>query len=187
MLDRKYGKCLSSLWQIVGKKFLQMAIFLAILIFHYKMAIFWQYYWLHIAFIFFYNSYFFHTFKLFKFENQARNKLGTPEGAKSFLKGAQNFKLCPIALNHVQHIFPGGTKFFLGGASSPRLRACRQLRKDLFYGNQNALGEIYPLFSISVSQSGRNRPNRPKGAKERKKRRLIRGQNNTKWAKMLNH
>jgi len=39
MLDRKYGKCLSNLWQ----KFWKMAIYLAILIFHYKMTIFWQY------------------------------------------------------------------------------------------------------------------------------------------------
>jgi len=39
MLDRKYGKCLSNLWQIFGKHFLEMAKFLAILIFHYKMAI----------------------------------------------------------------------------------------------------------------------------------------------------
>jgi len=43
MLDKKYGKCLSDLWQIFGKKISKMAIFLAILIFHYKMAIFWQY------------------------------------------------------------------------------------------------------------------------------------------------
>jgi len=43
MLDRKNGKWLSNLWQILGKKLLKMAIFLAILIFHYKMAIFWQY------------------------------------------------------------------------------------------------------------------------------------------------
>jgi len=40
MLDRKYGKYLSNLWQIFGKKFLKTAIFLAILIFQDKMAIF---------------------------------------------------------------------------------------------------------------------------------------------------
>jgi len=39
MLDKKYGTCLSYLWQFFGKKFLKMAIFLAIFIFHHKMAI----------------------------------------------------------------------------------------------------------------------------------------------------
>jgi len=43
MLDRKYGKYLYNLRQIFGKKFLKMAMFLAILIFHYKIEIFWQY------------------------------------------------------------------------------------------------------------------------------------------------
>jgi len=43
MLDRKYGKCLSNLWQIFGKTFLKGTIFLTILVFHYKMAIVGQY------------------------------------------------------------------------------------------------------------------------------------------------
>jgi len=43
MLDRIYGKCLSNLWQIFGKKILKMANFLAVRIFHYEKAIFWQY------------------------------------------------------------------------------------------------------------------------------------------------
>jgi len=43
---------------------------------------------------------------------QARNQLGTPGGAKSFLRGGKFFKLCPIALKYVQHIFPGGGKVF---------------------------------------------------------------------------
>jgi len=50
---------------------------------------------------------------------QARNLLGIPRGAKSFLRGAQNFSLCPIDLNYVQNIFPGGAKNILGGASPP--------------------------------------------------------------------
>jgi len=41
---------------------------------------------------------------------QARNQLGTPGGAKRFQKGAQIFKLCPVVLNYVQHIFQGGEK-----------------------------------------------------------------------------
>jgi len=45
---------------------------------------------------------------------QARNQLGTPGGAKSFLKGAQIFKLCPIVSNYVQHTFSAGTKNFRG-------------------------------------------------------------------------
>jgi len=61
MFHRKYGKCLSNLWQIFGQKFLKMAILLAIWIFHYKMPIFWQYG--------FFIAYFFHTFKFFKFDN----------------------------------------------------------------------------------------------------------------------
>ena len=46
---------------------------------------------------------------------QACNQLGTPGGAKSFLGGAKFFELCPVVLNDVQHIFPGGSKIFLGG------------------------------------------------------------------------
>jgi len=44
--------------------------------------------------------------------NQARNQLGTPGWAKSFLRGAEIFKLCPIISNYVQHIFQGGRKKF---------------------------------------------------------------------------
>ena len=47
---------------------------------------------------------------------QARNLLGTP-GGKGFMRGGQIFKLCPIVSKHVQHIFPVGGKFFLGGFS----------------------------------------------------------------------
>jgi len=43
---------------------------------------------------------------------QARNQLGTSGEAKSFLRGAKFFKLCPIFLNYVQHIFPGGRIIF---------------------------------------------------------------------------
>jgi len=43
---------------------------------------------------------------------QARHQLGTPGGAKSFLRGAQNLKLCPIVSNYIQHIFPGGGENF---------------------------------------------------------------------------
>ena len=77
---------------------------------------------------------------------QARNQLGTPGGANSFLRGAQIFKLCPIkpvtslghqgrrsvflegtkffklcpiVFNYTQQIFPGGAKSFAGEASPP--------------------------------------------------------------------
>jgi len=43
---------------------------------------------------------------------QARNKLGTPGGTKSFPRGAKIFELCPIFLSYVQHVFPGGGNVF---------------------------------------------------------------------------
>jgi len=45
---------------------------------------------------------------------QARKRLRTPAGAKSFLRGAKFFELCPIFLNYVQHVFPGGENFSRG-------------------------------------------------------------------------
>jgi len=56
---------------------------------------------------------------LFCYSNQARNQLGTPCGAKSW-EGPKFFKLFPIFLNDVQHIFPGerifprGTPLLMG-------------------------------------------------------------------------
>jgi len=50
---------------------------------------------------------------------QARHQLWTPGGAKSFLGAGQCLKLCLIVSKYVQHIFPVGTKIFLGEASSP--------------------------------------------------------------------
>jgi len=47
---------------------------------------------------------------------EARNQLGTLGGVKSVPKGVQFFKLCPIVLNYVQHIFPGGLKFSRGAS-----------------------------------------------------------------------
>jgi len=42
---------------------------------------------------------------------QARNQLGTPGWEKSFLRGVQIFKLCPILSKYVQHIFQGERNF----------------------------------------------------------------------------
>jgi len=43
--------------------------------------------------------------------NQARNHLGTPGGAKSFLRGAQNLYTMSNSFKlYVQHIFPGERK-----------------------------------------------------------------------------
>jgi len=39
---------------------------------------------------------------------KARNQRGTLGWAKSFLRGAQIFKLCSVILNFAQHILPGG-------------------------------------------------------------------------------
>jgi len=52
-------------------------------------------------------------------DDQARNQLGTPRGAKSFLRGAQIFYTMSIGLNYVQNIFPPGAKNFLGGSAPP--------------------------------------------------------------------
>jgi len=41
---------------------------------------------------------------------QTRNQIGTLGGTKSFLRGAQIFKLCPLVLNYVQRIFQGAKK-----------------------------------------------------------------------------
>ena len=41
------------------------------------------------------------------------------EGREVFREGPKFFELCPIFLNDVQHIFPGGAKNFLGGLGSP--------------------------------------------------------------------
>ena len=41
---------------------------------------------------------------------QASNQLGTPGGRRVFWDGPKCFKLCPIILNYVQNIFPGGRK-----------------------------------------------------------------------------
>jgi len=60
-------------------------------------------------------------------DGQARNQLGTSGGAKSFLRGAQNFwtvsnsfRLCPT------HYSRGGEKFSTGGFTplQPWLRSC---------------------------------------------------------------
>jgi len=43
---------------------------------------------------------------------QARNQLEKLGGAKGFLKGPKFFKLCPMVLKYVQHIFQGRRKKF---------------------------------------------------------------------------
>jgi len=47
---------------------------------------------------------------------QARNQLGSPGVAKSFLRAAHYFKLCPIVFYYAQHIVSGGEKNFAGNA-----------------------------------------------------------------------
>ena len=48
------------------------------------------------------------------------NQFGTTSWCEEFSERGQIFKLCPIVSKHVQHIFPGMAKIFLG--SSPPLR-----------------------------------------------------------------
>jgi len=66
---------------------------------------------------------------------QARNQLGTPGGAKSFLRGAQIFEVCPILLNYVQHIFPGDDTNFLQGANSSLVTGLVAVRRISFLEN----------------------------------------------------
>ena len=49
---------------------------------------------------------------------QASKQLGTPGGAKSFLREVQNFQTSAILSNYVQHIFPEEKKI-VGRPSSP--------------------------------------------------------------------
>jgi len=44
--------------------------------------------------------------------------LGHQEGRRVFREGPKFFQLCPIFLNYVQHIFPGGN-IFLGELRHP--------------------------------------------------------------------
>ena len=50
---------------------------------------------------------------------QARNQLGTPGGRRVFWEWPNSFKLCPIVLKYVQHIFLGGQKIIQGGFAPP--------------------------------------------------------------------
>jgi len=46
---------------------------------------------------------------------QALTSLGHQEGQRVFREDPKIFELCPIVLNNVQHIFPGGENFSSGG------------------------------------------------------------------------
>jgi len=76
---------------------------------------------------------------------QARNQLGTPGGEKSFLRGGQFFKLCPIVSKYVQDIFHVGTKFFLVEASPPPGYGPVD-----FYTSQKANGFLRILRAFSI-------------------------------------
>ena len=71
-------------------------------------------------------------------QQQPRNQLETPGGAKGFLRGATFFELCPIVSNHVQHIFPGEPKFcwgrkFCPPCASPGYGPAQKLEGRTFY------------------------------------------------------
>jgi len=77
------------------------------------------------------------TFASRKLGTQARNQLGTPRGAKSFLRGAQIF----YTMSNI--FFQGEAKNFLGGLcppASPWLRACGNL--CVFFFAQSMTFEI---------------------------------------------
>ena len=73
---------------------------------------------------------------------QARNQLGTPGGAKSFLREAQIFKLCPIrpvtSLGHQgwRRVFSVGPKFF------------NYAQKNFPWGRKGLQGRLRPLFPL---------------------------------------
>jgi len=69
----------------------------------------------------------------------ARNQLGTPGGVKSFLRGPNFLKLCPIVLKYVQHSFLRGKKFPGGFSVDGRLPNITGLVVRGLYG---------PLFKI---------------------------------------
>ena len=56
--------------------------------------------------------------------SRTRNQLGTTGAAKSFLRRAQNFKLCPMVLTYAQHVFPGGGEKFCRGFLVTGLNIC---------------------------------------------------------------
>ena len=68
-------------------------------------------------------------------------------GMNSFLRGAHIFKLRPIVLNCVQHIFPGGAKIFqifLGGFSP-----CASLVTGLCVTTRNCWGSKVSITNNS--------------------------------------
>jgi len=69
---------------------------------------------------------------------QARNQLGTPGGRRAFEKGDTFLELCPIVSKYVQHIFPVGTKMFVG--ETPRSSGCGPMD---FYITNNKLFLAY--------------------------------------------
>jgi len=87
---------------------------------------------------------------LYTITNQARNQLGTPEEAKSFLRGAKFFKLCPIVSNYVRHIFPGGAKNFPRGFAPLVTSLLRTLPSavDLLLSRPANKGENQPITNF---------------------------------------
>ena len=90
---------------------------------------------------------------------------GHKEGRRVFREGPKYFELCPIVLNYVRHIFPGGAKFFLGGAP-PWLRSCyiiismmtsfmRVSQKLVFHQSKciSAIKRILSTTAVHVSSS----------------------------------
>jgi len=65
--------------------------------------------------------------------------LGNQEGQRFFQEGPKFIELCPILSSYVQHIFPGGAKSFVGGASPPP-----------GYGPDVESERLYQLFHITL-------------------------------------
>ena len=79
---------------------------------------------------------------------QTRNQLGTPGGAKSFLRRDQIFKLGPIVLNYFQRIFPGGRKFFSG---IPLVTGLCEVPEEKIVGPEVTSKERVTQFLLALS------------------------------------
>jgi len=85
---------------------------------------------------------------------QARNQLGTPGGAENSWEGPKFFRLCPIFLNYVQHIFPGKTKK-CRGCCDRKARAASNNRDHMPWSLYYCLfaPHVYGCYSSHTSHS----------------------------------
>jgi len=71
-------------------------------------------------------------------------------GVKSFLRGGQIFKLCPIVSKYVQHIFPVGAKMFPREASPPLVTGLWPVDFHTSQENKNLLSYFIRILNSCV-------------------------------------